>query len=94
MATGAFRRSQIVTRYANGLVVAVNGHPTETWKTPEMVLPPNGWHVKDTRDGKLIGLERAWSTATGPITSIRRPISTPTAAAGSRDSPRRPATAN
>jgi hypothetical protein len=57
VATGAFRRSQIVTRYANGLVVTVNGHPTETWKTAEMVLPPNGWHVQDTRDGKLL----AWS---------------------------------
>jgi hypothetical protein len=57
VATDAFRRSQIVTRYDNGLVVSVNGHPTETWKTPEMTLPPNGWHVKDTRDGKLT----AWS---------------------------------
>ncbi len=31
VATGAYQRSQIVTRYSNGLVVAVNGHPTETW---------------------------------------------------------------
>jgi len=57
VATDAFRRSQIATRYSNGLVVTVNGHPTETWKTAEAVLPPNGWHVKDARDGKLT----AWS---------------------------------
>ena len=57
VATDAFRRSQITTRYTNGLVVTVNGHPTETWKTAEAMLPPNGWFVKDTRDGKLI----AWS---------------------------------
>ena len=30
---------------------------TETWKTPEMMLPPNGWYVPRTADGKLI----AWS---------------------------------
>jgi hypothetical protein len=57
VATDAFRRSQIMTRYANGLVVTVNGHPKESWKTADMVLPPNGWHVRDTKDGKLI----AWS---------------------------------
>lgn len=57
VATDAFRRSQVVTRYSNGLVVTVNGHATETWKTAEAVLPPNGWHVKDTRNGKLT----AWS---------------------------------
>lgn len=32
VATGAYKRSQIMTRYSNGMVVAVNGHPTETWK--------------------------------------------------------------
>ncbi len=53
VATGAFRRSQIVTRYADGLTVTVNGHPTETWKTAGMVLPPNGWYVGNAPDGKL-----------------------------------------
>jgi hypothetical protein len=57
VATDAFRRSQIVTRYSNGLVVAVNGHPKETWKTAEMLLPPNGWCVRDAQPGKLV----AWS---------------------------------
>jgi len=57
VATGAYRRSQIVTEYSNGLKVAVNGHPAETWKTPDAELPPNGWFVRDTQDGKLI----AWS---------------------------------
>lgn len=57
VASGAFRRSQIRTEYSNGLVVTVNGHPTETWKTSEGELPPNGWSIKDPRDGKLT----AWS---------------------------------
>ncbi|HUT90523.1 MAG TPA: hypothetical protein VMY37_13560 [Thermoguttaceae bacterium] len=54
VATGAYRRSQIATTYSNGMKVVVNGHPTETWKTPEAELPPNGWYAEDTRDGKLI----------------------------------------
>ncbi|MCX6898058.1 MAG: hypothetical protein NT105_05085 [Verrucomicrobia bacterium] len=41
VATGAFRRSQVATRYANGLRVVVNGHPTETWRVnvPPASLP-------------------------------------------------------
>jgi len=53
VATGAFRRSQIATRYSNGLEVLVNGHPSETWKTPHAVLPPYGWWAGD-KEGKLI----------------------------------------
>jgi len=56
VATGAFRRNQIRTTYSNGLVVVVNGHPKETWKTDRGELPPNGWCVYD-RGGKLV----AWS---------------------------------
>jgi hypothetical protein len=55
VAGGAFRRSQIVTEYSNGLKVIVNGNRKETWTTPEAVLPPNGWFAKD-REGKLIAL--------------------------------------
>ena len=57
VASDAFRRSQIVTRYGNGLLVTVNGHPTQAWKTSETMLPPNGWCVTDGKDGKLV----AWS---------------------------------
>ena len=57
VATDAFRRSQIVTRYSNGMVVTVNGHPTENWKIPQMLLPPNGWYVEKTQGDKLL----AWS---------------------------------
>jgi hypothetical protein len=32
VASDAFRRSQVATRYANGLRVVVNGHPNETWR--------------------------------------------------------------
>ncbi|MCY2991475.1 MAG: hypothetical protein NTY19_26910 [Planctomycetota bacterium] len=53
VATGAFRRSQVVTRYDNGLEVMVNGHPTETWQTPHGRLPPNGWHAQDPRGDLL-----------------------------------------
>ena len=41
-------------RTAGGMKVLVNGHPTETWKTPEAVLPPNGWWAKDTKRGDLV----------------------------------------
>lgn len=57
VATEAFRRSQIVTRYGNGLVVTINGNPTESWNTSGMILPPNSWHVRDTKYNKLV----AWS---------------------------------
>ncbi len=57
VAKGAYRRSQVRTEYSNGLVVTVNGHPSETWKTEDGELPSNGWSVKDTREGKLV----AWS---------------------------------
>lgn len=53
VATGAYTRSQVVTTYSNGLKVWVNGHPSETWKTPEALLPPNGWYARSA-DGKLI----------------------------------------
>jgi len=54
VAGGAFRRSQIATTYSNGVRVLVNGHQTETWKTPEADLPPNGWYAEDTKGHKLI----------------------------------------
>jgi hypothetical protein len=56
VATGAYRRSQIATRYSNGMRVVVNGHRSETWKTADAELPPNGWFAR-SEDGKLI----AWS---------------------------------
>jgi len=56
VASGAFRRNQIRTKYSNGLVVTVNGHPKDSWKTECFELPPNGWHVDDPQ-GKLT----AWS---------------------------------
>jgi hypothetical protein len=47
VATGAFRRSQVLTRYANGLLVAANGHAEETWNVElagtTHALPPNGF---------------------------------------------------
>ncbi|MDY0165020.1 MAG: hypothetical protein RBS80_00665 [Thermoguttaceae bacterium] len=53
VATAAFERSQIRTRYSNGLTVTVNGHPSETWHTGGFELPPNGWHVEGTPDVAL-----------------------------------------
>lgn len=47
MATGAFRRSQVLTRYANGLIVAANGHTNDTWHIELFGaahrLPPDGF---------------------------------------------------
>jgi hypothetical protein len=57
VATDAFRRSQVITEYSNGLVVAVNGHESDTWKINGMTLPPNGWCVQDPKNRKLV----AWS---------------------------------
>ena len=57
VANEAFRRSQLVVRYKQGIQVTVNGHETESWTTPHGVLPPNSWHVTDTKRGDLT----AWS---------------------------------
>jgi hypothetical protein len=53
VATGAFERSQVRTRYSNGVTVTVNGHEKEPWKTPDALLPPNGWCAKSD-DGKVV----------------------------------------
>jgi len=53
VASGIYRRSQIATRYENGLEVYVNGHPAETWALPQAELPPNAWYVHDTTDHSL-----------------------------------------
>lgn len=53
LASGAFTRSQIRTRYSNGLTVTVNGHPEENWAVDGMVLPPNGWLVRSDDGGLL-----------------------------------------
>ena len=52
---GAFRRSQIVTRYANGLEVYGQRPPdARPGRRPTPMLPPNGWFVPMAKDGKLI----------------------------------------
>ncbi len=47
LASGAFKLSQVVTRYADGTVTAVNGHPEQRMKVTAfgraLDLPPNGW---------------------------------------------------
>lgn len=51
VATGAYKRSQVLTRYANGVTVAVNGHRGEDWRLPFVTLPPNGWLARnDSKD--------------------------------------------
>ncbi len=53
LASGLYRRSQVVVRYSDGLEVWVNGNGTEPWVTRETVIPPNGWLVCDPREKKL-----------------------------------------
>jgi len=64
VATGAFERSQVFTRYSNDLVVLVNGNRTENWVLPSQqalsygahrvsALPVNGWFVEDPQ-GELV----------------------------------------
>ena len=49
LASGAYRRNQIVTEYANGTVTMVNGNKTERMKYQGQDLPPNGYsgHTQD-----------------------------------------------
>ena len=56
VANDAYKRSQLVIHYRDGLELTVNGHASETWTTPDAMLPPNGWSVRDPR-GQLV----AWS---------------------------------
>lgn len=59
VATGAFRRSQMMTRYDNGLEVTVNGHKHETWTTKNAELPPFGWLVRDASANDLLAFSAA-----------------------------------
>jgi hypothetical protein len=56
VATGAYKRSQIVTRYANGCVTVVNGSLTDRMKVEaygrKLDLPPNGY-AGWTEDGAI-----------------------------------------
>jgi hypothetical protein len=64
VATGAFGRSQVATRYSNGLEVLVNGNSAEDWKLggvatgDESTLPPNGWLVRAPRELRLSAYSR------------------------------------
>jgi len=53
IATGSLDRSQIRLEYDNGLVVWVNGHNENNWKTPEAILPPSGYYAHN-QDGSLV----------------------------------------
>lgn len=67
VASGVYRRSQVVTRYANGCVTVVNGNPTERMKVAaygrRLDLPPNGY-AGWTEDG---GIEVLSSDGHGPV---------------------------
>jgi hypothetical protein len=52
IATDAHKRSQLKLQYDNGLEIWVNGNKKESWKTPNAVLPPNGYYAK-LPNGKL-----------------------------------------
>jgi len=56
MATGAYQRSQVATKYSNGCMTVVNGSPTERMQVTafgrQLDLPPNGY-VGWTEDGTI-----------------------------------------
>jgi len=52
LAAGACSRCQIRLTYDNGLVVWINGHKGQTWKTPHAELPPSGYYAENA-DGSL-----------------------------------------
>jgi hypothetical protein len=68
VASGAYQRSQVVTRYANGTVTAANGSRTERMGVDafgrQLDLPPNGY-AGWTKDGSvdvLSGDSTGWRT--------------------------------
>ena len=63
IASGAYRRNQLVTEYANGTVTIVNGNPTERMKFGGQDLPPNGYRGQ-TQDRSVVVV----STDSGPGT--------------------------
>ncbi len=63
IASGAYRRNQIVTEYANGTVTMVNGNKTERMKYGSRDLPPNGY-CGQTQDQSIV----VASTDSGPGT--------------------------
>ncbi len=84
IASGAYRRNQIVTEYANGTVTMVNGNKTERMKYGDWELPPNGYSGW-TQDQSIF----VASTDSGPgspatTTVSHPPTSTSTAEATSR----------
>lgn len=52
VAEDAYRRSQLIVRFSNGLVVRVNGHPEESWTIDGFTLPPNGWYISYDRSAQ------------------------------------------
>ena len=64
VASGTFRRSQVVTRYSDGTVTAANGHRSERMRVKaygrDVDLPPNGF-AGWAADGSL----DVWSRETG-----------------------------
>lgn len=56
VASGLYKRSQVVTRYSNGCVTVVNGNPEERMKVEvggrKLDLPPNGY-AGWTEDGSI-----------------------------------------
>ncbi|RMG01693.1 MAG: hypothetical protein D6741_04860, partial [Planctomycetota bacterium] len=66
VATGAYRRSQLVVQYDNGLIVRVNGHPSESWTIDKAELPPNGWFISYDPEVRKQAVER------GDENAIRR----------------------
>ena len=70
--------------------MVVNGHRSETWKTPDAELPPNGWFARSA-DGKLVAWSRnvdghradyvdspayLYADGRGQFTRLQRPLAT------------------
>jgi len=53
VATGVYRRSQVWTRYSNGLEVWVNGNRRETWQIEHARVPPYGFFARSP-DRRLV----------------------------------------
>lgn len=54
IATGAYKRSQIRLEYDNGLIIWVNGHKEDNWKTQEANLPPSGYYASEPESSLVV----------------------------------------
>jgi hypothetical protein len=90
LANGAYTRSQVVTRYADGTVTAANGHPEARMAVtvPSSRSTCRPTVIGDAAETVQCACSAVRSTAAAPTSRSRRPTPTSTGAAISRGLPK------